>query len=134
MNFDGDDGFEQDRRAIGHAIAHGDARRRLESHLGGINIVIGAVREIDSEIHHRESKGPMRHPFAHAKFHGGDVGLGHHAAGDRICEAEARAARCWCNLHHDIAELAVAAGLLLVATANLRLFADRLLIGNAARR
>ena len=70
------DGFKQDRRALRHALGHGHARRRLEGHFGGVDIVVGAVRKIDVEIDHRKAQRPVHHPFAHARSTAGIYCLG----------------------------------------------------------
>ena len=59
-----------------------------------------------------------------------DVVARHHAAGDLVLELEAGAARQRLDLEHDVAELAVAAGLLLVAAALRDRLADGLAIAD----
>ena len=108
-------------------FAHGDARRRLERHFGGVDVVIGAVRQIDGEVDDREAERSLHHPVADALLDRRNILLGHDAAGDRVGEGEACAARQRLDLDDDVAELAVAARLLLVAAADLHRLADRLL-------
>ena len=59
-----------------------------------------------------------------------DVVARHHAAGDLVLEGEARAARHRLDVEHDVAVLAVAAGLLLVPAALDDAFADGLAVAD----
>src|SRR5690606_29030390 len=65
---------------------------------------------------------------------GGNEVAGHHAAHDPVDEADARPARQRLDLDLDVCELAVTAGLPLVAGVLLRASLDGLAIGNARRR
>ena len=69
----------------------------------------------------------------HALLHRRDVIARHHAAGDPVLELEAGAARQRLDLQHRVAELAVAAGLLLVPAAHGDRFADGFAIADRRR-
>src|SRR6185437_15022920 len=64
----------------------------------------------------------------HAFLDRRDIIARHHAAGDLVFEREARAARHRLDVEHDIAVLAVAAGLFLVAAALLHALANGLAV------
>ena len=80
-----------------------------------------------------EAQRPVVQVVPHAGLHRRDVLLRHRAAGDRVGERKALAAGARFDLHHHIAELAVPAGLLLVAATHLGSLADRLAVGDMAR-
>ena len=69
----------------------------------------------------------------HALLHRRDVVARHHAAGDLLLELEAGRARQRLDLEHHVAELAVAAGLLLVPAAHGDRLADGLAIADGRR-
>ena len=77
--------------------------------------------------------GPAREPVDHALLHRADIVARHRAADDLFVEFEAGAARHRLDLQHHVAELAMAAGLLLVAAALGDRFADGLLIADRGR-
>ena len=81
--------------------------------------MIAAVRKIDGEIDDRKAERTVHHLLLHAGLDGRNVLLRHDAAGDRIGERKSRAARQRLDLDDDVAELAVAARLLLVPAAEL---------------
>src|SRR5262245_6566221 len=95
--------------------------------------MVGAVDQADGNIDHREAEGAAIEVVAHPDFDAWDVVLGHHAAGNLIGELETRPARARLDGDNHVAELPVSPGLLLVATAHLDRFADRLLVGDLAR-
>jgi hypothetical protein len=95
--------------------------------------VIGAVGQVHRHIDDRKAERAGFQVVANAGLDRLDVGLGHDPACDRVCELEAGTARQRLDLQHHVAELAVAARLLLVAAALLRRLADRLAIGNGRR-
>jgi len=95
--------------------------------------VIRAVGEVHREVDHLEAQRPARHPFAHAAFDGGNVGLGHRAADNCVAEGKARSARLRHDLDHHVTILAMTAGLFLVPPADLHRFADRFLVTDGAR-
>ena len=80
-----------------------------------------------------EAERPAREAVDHALFHRADIVARHRAADHLFVEFEARAARHRLDLQHHVAELAMAAGLLLVAAALGDRFADGLLIADRGR-
>ena len=90
----------------------------LERHVGGIDRVIGAVDQRHRDVDHREAERAVLERVDDALLDRRDVIARHHAAGDLVLELEAGAARQRLDVEHDVAELAVAAGLLLVAAAH----------------
>ena len=95
--------------------------------------MIGAVDQGHRQIDHREAERPMLERVDDALLHRRDVIARHHAAGDLVLELEAGAARQRPDLHHHVAELAVAAGLLLVPAADRDRFLDGLAIADGRR-
>ena len=83
-----------------------------------VDRVIGAVDQRDREIDHREAERAVLERVDDALLDRRDVIARHHAAGDLLLELEAGAARQRLDLEHHVAELAVTAGLLLVAAAH----------------
>ena len=79
--------------------------------------MIGAVGQVHRHIDHRKAQRTGLQIVAHAGLDRLDILLRHDAAGDRVGELEAAAARQRLDLEHHVAELAVAARLLLVAAA-----------------
>ena len=76
----------------------------------------------------------MLEPVDDAFLDRGDVVARHHAAGDFLLEREARAARHRFDVEHDVAVLAVPAGLLLVPAALDDALADGLAVADARLR
>ncbi len=74
--------------------------------------------------------GPRVEPVDNALFHRADIVARHRAADHLLGELEALAARQRLDVEHDIAELPVAAGLLLVAAALDDRLADGLLVAD----
>src|ERR1039458_8919187 len=98
------------------AVFHRFTRRQLEGQLRRIHIMVRAVVQYHAEIHHRESgQESALGRLDDALFPRRDVVLGDRATEDLFDEFKLGAARQ--RLHFDpaIAELAVAAGLFLVA-------------------
>ena len=96
--------------------------------------MIGAEHQIDRNIHDGKAQRPLLAIPQDSVFHRRDILLRHHAADDRIAELEAGAARPGFDGEEHVAELAVAAGLLLVAALDaLDALADGLLVGNLRR-
>ena len=92
--------------------------------------MIGAVVQGGFQVHHRVAgQHTVNHGLPHALLHGGEVVLGHRTAHDLLAELELLGvARL--KAHPHVAELAVAAGLLLVAALHLHLLADLLAVGH----
>ena len=111
------DRLEQHRLALRQAFGDADAAGGPERHVGGIDRVIGAVDQRHRDIDHRKAERPVLECVDHAFLDRRDVVARHHAAGDLVLEREAGAARQRLDVEHDVAELAVAARLLLVPAA-----------------
>ena len=79
--------------------------------------MVGAVGQRDGHIHHLEAERSLFERLDRAFLDRRDEVSRHHAAADLVLELEAGAARQRLDVEHDIAELAVAAGLLLVPAA-----------------
>jgi len=77
-------------------------------------------------LHRKASDGTCGEHGLDALLHGRDEVVGNDAALDLIDELEAGAARQWLDAQIDLAELAGAAGLLLVARVSLGIGRDRL--------
>ena len=109
----------------------------LEGHLRGVDVVLHAVDEQDADaLHGRAGELAVLHRLAHALVDRGPVALRDDAADDLVDELVAELAVLRRQrLEHDraVAELAAAAGLLLVAMPRARLLADRLLVRHARR-
>ena len=79
--------------------------------------MVGAVRQGDGHVRHRKAQRPAFQCVASTLLHGGDPMSGDDAAGDAIGELEPFSAGQGPDLEHDVGELAMAAGLLLVPSA-----------------
>lgn len=125
------DGLEQNRVRLRHAGLVGERRRHLERHFARINRVVGAVVQRGLEANDRVARErPLRDTVAQALFHGGEEALRHRAAHDALGKLEAvRIARG--ELDPNVAELAVAAGLFLVAALHGDRLADCLAVRHA---
>ena len=95
--------------------------------------VILAVDQRHFEIDDLLAERAFLQIVAQPLLDGGDEVARHHAAHDPVDEAEARAARQRPDLDLDVGELAVAAGLALVARVLRGAGLDRLAIGDARR-
>ena len=93
--------------------------------------MIRAVDQRHGEIDHREAERSVRQRVDDAFLDGGNIIARHDAAGDLLLEGKARAARQRLDVEHDVAVLAVAARLLLVAAALDDAFADGLAVADA---
>src|SRR5215831_8473669 len=111
------DRLEQHRLALRQSLVDGEPTSELKRHVGGIDGVIGAVVYLRCYVDHREAEGPVLERVDDARLHRRNVIARHHAALDLLGEAEARPARQRFDVEHDVAVLAVAARLLLMATA-----------------
>ena len=93
--------------------------------------MVGAVVQGGLQVHHRVAgQHTVDHGLPEALFHRGEVVLGHRAAHDLLAELHLL---LLAGLKADphVAELAVAAGLLLVPALDLHLLADLLPVGHA---
>ena len=109
------DRLEQDRLGLVDRRLETHRAGDLECHLRGVHGVVRAVVERDAHVLHRIPRDvPLLHGFAHALLDRGDEVARDHPADDLVDELEAFAARQRLDLEPAIAELAAAAGLLLV--------------------
>ena len=124
------DGLQQNGAGIGQTGLVGQLSGGLEGHFGGVDGVIGAVEQGGLQVDHRVAgQHAVLHGLPQALLNGGEEVLGHRAAEDLLAELQLLAlARLEADL--DVAELAVAAGLLLVAALDLHFLADLLTVGH----
>ena len=111
------DGLEQAGLGLLHGFAEGQTAGHLERHFVRVDVVIAAVVDGDFEVDHRiAGEITARRRLHDALFDRGYELARNGAAEDLVGELEAAAARQ--RLHPDlaVAELAVAAALLLVAS------------------
>ncbi len=107
------------------------ARREFESQLRRIDIVIGAVIKFDFEIHHWIAcEKTFFRRFNQTFLDGRNVVLRDRAAEDAIDELKALAAPKRCDPYPAVAELPMAAGLLLVTALNIGCAANGFAIRN----
>src|SRR6476661_1027193 len=111
------DRLEQYRLALRQSIVDREPTGELKRHVGGIDRVIGAVDQLRRDVDHREAERTVLERVDDAFLHRRNVVAGHDAALDLLAEAEARSARQRLDVENDVTVLAVAARLLLVATA-----------------
>src|SRR3712207_3177881 len=109
-------------------------RSDLERILGGVDAMKGAVVETNLHVNHGVAGDvPPRHRLDNPLLNRGDELARDGAADDAVLELEARAAGQRGELYPRIAELAPAAGLLLVAALGLGRARDRLHKGHLRR-
>ena len=123
------DRLQQHRLALRQRFAHAGPRRRTEREIGGIDAVVGAVRQRDVDVDDGKPSGP-RATVDHALFDRADIVARYRTADDLFVEFKAGAARHWLDIQHHVAELAMATGLLLVPAALGNRFADRFQIAD----
>ena len=120
------DRFEQRRLGDFHGLAEGDAARHLEREVVRIYVVVGAVVEDCAKVHHRIAGevAPGGGVFD-SLFDGGNKVAWDGAAEDVVDELEFNFGVARQRFHLDlaVAVLAVAAGLLFVASLNVGLAA-----------
>ena len=120
--------------AVSMAFAEGEAAGHLEGHFVGVDVVITAVvddgPEVDDRVAGEIAAGGG---LDDALFDGGDEVAGDGAAEDFAGELEAGAAGHGLHADFAVAELAVAAGLLFVASRRLDLGADGFAVGDLGR-
>ena len=95
--------------------------------------MIRTVGQRHLHIDDGKAERPAQQSVDHALFDRADIIARHRAADDLFVKLEAAAARHRLDLQHHVAELAVAAGLLLVPAALGDRFADGLLISDRRR-
>jgi hypothetical protein len=127
------DRLQQHRLTLRQRFADADARCGPECKVGRIDAVIGTVGQRHVDVDDGKAKRPPLQSVDHALFDGADVVSWHRAANHPLVEFEGRAARHRLDFQHHVAELAMAARLLLVpATLDHRL-ADCLLVADRWR-
>ena len=133
-DLDADDRLQHDRprlldRVEERLLAGGDERDFLR-----VDRVVLAVVDDDAHVLQRKAGDrAAREHLLDALLHGRHELVGNHAALGLVDELEARAALARLHAQRHLAELAGAAGLLLVPVKALRLRGDRLAVRNARR-
>ncbi len=125
IDFDVHDGFEEGWPSLLHGFFESQRACNLECHVRRVDIVILAVVEDGTEVHHGESRQESAGgSVADAFLDGGNPVLGDGAAKDVVDELDALAALDRLHLDAANAELAVAARLLLVLAFDVGFAAD----------
>ena len=133
VHLDGHDRLEQDRLRLEHAVLEGHRGRDLERQLVRVDGVERAVVERRLEVDQRVAgEDALRGGLADALLDAREEPTGHGPAHDLLRELDA-GSRARLELEPDVAEHAVAAGLLLVPAVDLGLAADRLAVGDRRR-
>src|SRR3546814_21161184 len=126
--------LQQVRRGGFQRLAHRDPAGGPEGQLRAVDAVIAAVDQRHCYVDHGKAQRSLLHRIPDALLDGGNILPGHRSAMDALVELEAFAATQRLPLDDNIAELTLAAGLLLVppalgaALANHFLLADRRLL------
>src|SRR5215203_150645 len=116
------------------SVLEGHGSRDLESILGGVDGVEGAVMQAHLHVDHRVAGYvPPCHRLDYALLYSGDELARDGAADDGVLELEARAAGQRGELYPRVPELAPATGLLFVAALGLGRARDRLHKGHLRR-
>ena len=117
--------------ACSNALRKAVAAGRLERLLRAVDRVVLAEVDLHLDVHDLVARDhPLVHLLAHALLDGRDELVGDRAPLDRVDEVEALAALAGPDPQVDLAELAAAAGLLLVPMVGLGLAQDRLEVGD----
>src|SRR5690348_14649770 len=124
------------QRGLGllHGLFEGNAARHLEGKFVGIHVVVGAVVEDHSEIHHRVAgqEAALRRLHNALLYCGNEV-TGDGAAENVVNELKVAAARQRLHLDLAVAVLAVPPGLLLVPALHVGFAADGFAVGHLGR-
>jgi len=126
------DGLKEDGAGLIELLER-EAGSGLERHFRGVNRVVGTVVQFRGQAYYREAgENALLDVVAKALFNGGDKVARYYAADNGIFEDELGIGGyvVRTELDNDVAELAVSAGLLLMASANVDLLADGLAIGD----
>ena len=124
------DGLKEDRAGLIKLLER-KAGSGLERHFRGVNGMVGTVVEFGGEAYYREAgENALLDVVAKALFNGGDEVARYNAADNGIFEDELGIGGIviGTELDDDVAELAVSAGLLLMAAAYVDLLADGLTV------
>ena len=133
-DLDVDDRLEHDRRRLEDRVDHGLAPGGHEGDFLRVHGVALAVVDDDADVLDRiAGDDAVVERLAHALLHRRDEHRRDHAALHLVDELEAAAARERLDLEEHLAELAGAAGLLLVAAVAFGLARDRLAVGDLGR-
>ena len=126
-----DNGLEKDGLQLLHGVLEGQGAGHLEGHFRGIDGVEAAVVELHLEVHDRIAGDVAAgRGLLNALVDGRDVLARDGSAHDGVLEGIAGAARGAFHLDPAVAELAAAAGLLLVASLHLHLALDGFAVGH----
>ena len=117
----------------GERLLHRDPPGEPERKLRAVDAVIAAVDQGHRDVDHVEAERALDHRILDALFDRRDPLLGDRPAVDFFFEAEAFAASERLHLDDHVAELAVAARLLLVAAFLGHRFADRFAVADGRR-
>ena len=117
----------------GKRILHRDPPGKPESELRAVDAVVAAVDQRDRAIDHFEAERALAHRLADAVLDRRDPLLGDRSAVDLFLEVEAGAAGQRFHFDDHVAELAVAARLLLVTALLGHRFADRFAVADCRR-
>ena len=117
----------------GECFLHRDPPGEAEGELRTVDAVIAAVDQADRDIDHVEAERAFGHRISDALFDRRNPLLGDRPAVDFLFEQEAFAASQRPHLDDHVAELAVAARLLLVAPLLGDRFADRFAVADGRR-
>ena len=130
-HIDRDDRLEQHGPGLLESLSERGGRGGLERLLRTVDRVILAEIDFDLEVDDLVARDDsLFHLLAYALFDGGDVLAGNGAALDGVHEAESLAPVERPHPQVDLAELAAAAGLLLVSVVGLGIACDRLKVGH----
>jgi hypothetical protein len=115
-------------------LLEGQGAGNLEGHFRGVDVVVGAVEECHAEVDHRVAGDQAaRGGLLDALVHRRDELARDDAAHDAVDELVPLATAPGLELDPAVAELATAAGLLLVPALDLRPALDRLAVGHLGR-
>jgi len=125
--------FEQMRRRRCKGLLHRNSAGQAERKLGAVDAMIAAIDQSHCAIDDLEAERSLHHRLADAVLDGRYPLLGYRSAVDLLFEYEAVAPVQRTDLDDDVAELAMAARLLLVAAVLPDRFADRFAIADRRR-
>ena len=131
MGLQGMDGLQNDGACLGHCSLIGQLCSHDKGHLGAVHGVVAAIQQGSLQADHRiTGQHALFGGKADTLFHCREEILGH-AAAEHLFLKHDLLAVTGLEVDDDIAELAVAAGLLLMAALLLAGLADGLTVGNA---
>ena len=131
MGLQGVDGLQNDRPGLRHGGLVGQLCSHDKGHLGAVHGVVAAIQQGSLQADHGVTgQHALFGGQAHALFHSGEEVLGH-AAAEHLFLKHHLLAVAGLKVDDDVTELAVAAGLLLVAALLLAGLADGFTIGDA---